>query len=170
MDLRDTFFKISKLIFKCGLVTAPLWGFPIFCANNILAYAGSDYVGAIWINDFTQTEQTKYYSTLIIGDSTANSAYLPEVLSDDTVNLALAGSSPVDGYYTLENYLKNNKAPKDIFVSYMDYHLDDDAFTWDVSNFIHKYTYEQNEEIYKAIDLLMDRTKPNKIGFNTNVK
>ncbi|SOC04055.1 hypothetical protein SAMN02910411_2001 [Pseudobutyrivibrio ruminis DSM 9787] len=156
MGFRSTLINTGKLILKCTLVTAPLWGFPIFCANNILAYAGSDYVGAIWINDLTQTKQSKYYSTLVIGDSTANSAYLPEVLSDDTVNLALAGSSPVDGYYTLENYLNNNKAPKDIFVSYMDYHLDDDSFTWNVSNYIHKFTLEQNEEIYKAIEKYSD--------------
>ena len=130
---------------------APLWLFPIYCHTHLLSIVGSDYVGALWNKEFTQNNQGKYYSTLILGDSTANAAYMPEVLSDSAVNLALAGSSTIEGYYTLEDYLENNKAPKDIFISYMDYHLEEDDFTWDVSNFVHKFTKEQNEEIYRMI-------------------
>ena len=143
--------KVLLLTFKCILVIAPLWLFPIYCATHLLYVVGADYVGALWNKEFTQTSHDKYYSTLIIGDSTANAAYLPEVLSDSVVNLALAGSSTIEGYYTLEDYLQYNEAPNDLFVSYMDYHLEEDDFTWDVCNFIHKFSKEQNEEIYKAI-------------------
>ncbi len=143
--------KVLLLVCKCILVTAPLWLFPVYCAYNLLYVVGADYVGALWNKEFTQTTQDKYYSTLILGDSTANAAYVPEVLSDATVNLALAGSSTIEGYYTLEDYLEYNEAPKDVFISYMDYHLEEDEFTWDVCNFIHKFSEEQNAEIYKAI-------------------
>ncbi len=158
MGFRSTCINIGKLIVKCGIITAPLWGFPIYCANNMIRYVGSDYVGPLWIDQFTKTNHQKHYSTLIIGDSTANSAYLPEVLSDSAVNLSLAGSSPMDGYYTLENYLLYNDAPDDIFVSYMDYHLAEDFLVWEPSNYIHKFSREQNEEIYRTIDKVSDCT------------
>ena len=150
--------KTVKLAIKCILVTAPLWLFPIYCSTHLLEMAGEDYVAPLWNKNFTNTKQTKYYSTLIIGDSTANAAYIPEVLSDSTVNLALAGSSTIEGYYTLEDYLKYNKAPNDVFVSYMDYHLEEDDFTWDVCNWIHKFTKDQNKEIYEMIQKYGDKS------------
>ncbi len=150
--MRDIFFKVIKLGVKCVLVMLPVAAFPLYCQKCMLSFCGPDYVGPYWNKEFTQMPHEKYYSTLIIGDSTANAAYLPEVLSDSAVNLGLAGSSTVEGYYTLEDYLANNKAPKDIFVSYMDYHLEEDEFTWDVCNFVHKLSKEQNAEIYKMVE------------------
>ena len=41
----------------------------------------------------------------------------------------------------------------------------------DIENYLINYAKDNNKEIekiYEAIDLLMDRTKPRKIGFDTN--
>lgn len=140
------------LLFKCLCVTAPLWGAAIFCSTHLLYIVGEGYVGPLWNRNFTYTTQEKEYDTIILGDSIANSAYIPEVLSEKTVNLALAGSSTADGYYTLANYLNNNPAPKHVFVSYMDYHLKEDTLIWDVGNYIHKFSDEQNQEIYDVLN------------------
>ncbi len=145
-----------KLFIKCICVTAPVWGAAIFCSTHLLHIAGSDYVGAIWNKDVTNTTQEKYYDVVIIGDSTANAAYVPEVLSESTINLALAGSGTVDGYYTLKDYLEHNPAPTDVFVSYMDYHLAEDYFIWDVSNYVHKYSLMENLEIYHMIQYVSE--------------
>ncbi len=139
--------SIICLIFKCACVTAPLWGAVIICSTHLLYVVGSGYVGPLWNKEFTNTTQDKQYDVLILGDSTANAFYIPEVLSSSTVNLALPASSTADGYYTLVDYLNNNNAPKDVFISYMDYHLQDDVINWDVGNYIHKYSIEQNQEI-----------------------
>ena len=145
-----------KLLVKSICVTAPLWGAAFYCSTHLLHIAGSDYVGAIWNKDVTNTTQDKYYDVLILGDSTANAAYIPEVLSESTLNLALAGSGTIDGYYTLKDYLEHNDAPTDVFISYMDYHLAEDYFTWDVSNYVHKYTLGENLEIYRMIEYVAE--------------
>lgn len=143
---------IFKLIFGCACVTAPFWGAVILCSTHLLYIVGKSYVPPLWNRDFTNSVHEKYYDVVILGDSTANAAYIPEVLSDGTINLALPASSTAEGYYTLVDYLDNNKAPKDVFISYMDYHLQEDVLNWDVGNYIHKFSEEQNEEIKKELD------------------
>ncbi len=144
--------KWIRLLYKCILVSAPLWLAVIISRLCLLYIVGEGYVGPLWSRNHTASAQDKEYDVLVLGDSVANSAYLPEVLSEKILNLAVAGSSTADGYYTLSNYLDHNPAPKDIFISYMDYHLKDDTIVWDVGNYIHKYSIEQNQEIYDAID------------------
>lgn len=163
--MRDIFFKgltvlkqVLKLSIKCILVCLPFIAFPFYCQHFMLDFLGHDYVGPYWNKNFTNTKQERYYSTIILGDSTANAAYLPEVLSDSSVNLALAGSSTIEGYYTLYDYLKHNEAPEDVFISYMDYHLEEDDFTWDVSNYIHKFSPVQNQQIKQMIKKYSDNS------------
>ena len=148
----DKLKGLLLLIFKCVCVSAPLWGTAIFCSTNLLTVVGTGYVRSLWNRNFTHTTQEKQYDVVIIGDSLANAAYIPEVLSDSTINLALPGSGTADGYYTLVNYLENNPAPKDLFVTYMDYHLEQDTLIWDVGNYVHAFSPEQNQEIFEAID------------------
>jgi hypothetical protein len=68
-----------------------------------------------------------------------------------SINLAFAGTSVVENYYTLENYLENNEAPKDVFISIADYDLAQDNFTWPECNMLHKLSLRQNLEIYLNI-------------------
>lgn len=143
--------KISKLIFKCIIALIPLWVIAIYIAMNPLSYLSQDSVGAYWNKTFTKSSHEKQYDVVIIGDSMAATSFMPELLSDSTINLSLSGSSPVEGYYTLKEYLDNNKAPKDVFISYMDYHLAHDDFTFSTCNQVHKFSLTDYIEIYKNI-------------------
>jgi len=61
----------------------------------------------------------------------------------------------------------------DTFVQMRQWALDNKELTKrvaDIENYLINYAKDNNKEIekiYEAIDLLMDRTKPRKIGFNT---
>lgn len=152
-----------KLFIKGLLVLMPLWAFIIYAKYYMLDYVNLDTMRIIWNNEFTRTKQDKYYSVVIIGDSTANGAYIPEVLSDSTINLSLSGTGIIENYYTLENYLEHNEAPSDVFVSMCDYHLAQDYFTWSECNRTHKLSISQNAEIYEniktySVDQLVDIT------------
>ena len=144
---------IPVLIIKCILVFIPLWMFFFLAKMMPLYYLNPDTLGAYWNNVFTYTKQSEDYDVVILGDSMAAQSFMPELLSDSTVNLSLAGSTPVEGYYTLENYLKHNDVPTDVFCCYMDYHLEDTEFTWDVSNIVRKFSLGQSYEIYKAMKM-----------------
>lgn len=143
--------QVITLIFKCVVALLPLWIICIFTAGFPLAYLSTDTVGAYWNKEFTHNNQDKYYDAVILGDSMAATSFMPELLSDSTVNLSLSGSSPVEGYYTLKHYLDSNDAPKDVFICYMDYHLAHDDFTFDGSNQVHKYSIKDYWEIYNTI-------------------
>lgn len=56
-----------------------------------------------------------YARILIMGDSTAKASWLPEALSEDTYNFALAGASPIENYFYLKEYLGKNPAPEYLF-------------------------------------------------------
>lgn len=144
--------QLIKLSIKCILVLIPLWLAIFYAWHNPLAYLSTDSVPLYWNVQASNTSHDKYYGVLVLGDSTAAASFMPEMMSDDTLNLALPGSSALEGYYTLEDYLSHNEAPTDIFVSYMDYHLEQDSTTWDVSNHVHKFTHQQNKEIYEALN------------------
>ena len=72
----------------------------------------------LWNREITNTKQDKKYDVLILGDSVANAAYIPEVLSDHVINLALGGTTPVENYYTMQDWLKYNPAPKVCYISF----------------------------------------------------
>ncbi len=129
----------------------PMWAMIAFIKLYPLAFTGRDSVIIYWNTNFINTHHKEDYKVLIMGDSVAATCFMPEYLSEDTINLSIAGSSMLDGYYTLKHYLKNNAAPTDIFVTYMDYHLQQDNIFWRASSLVGKYTFEDNKEIYDSI-------------------
>lgn len=145
--------KLIKLFIKGAAVMIPMWLVILYAVINPLAYLSSDSLTAYWNAQFTNEKQDKYYDVVILGDSMGATSFMPELLSDSTLNLSLSGSGVIEGYYTLEDYLNNNQAPTDVFACYMDYHLAQDDFTWDVCNQVHKFSLKQNKEIQDAIKL-----------------
>ncbi len=143
--------KVCKLLLKCIIALIPLWVIAFYIAINPLSYLSTDSVGAYWNKMFTQSSHEKKYDVVILGDSMAATSFMPELLSDSTINLSLSGSSPIEGYYTFKDYLDNNEAPTDVFVSYMDYHLAHDDFTLSTCNQVHKFSLMDYIEIYKNI-------------------
>jgi len=145
--LRDIFFKISKLIIKCTLVTAPLWGLSLYLATNQMHYWNPEMACLSWNKSITQNHQDKYYKTIVIGDSASNSAYMPEVISDDMLNLSVLGISTVEGYYILNEYLQNNDAPEDVFLSFSDTHFTYMSLFWDEIMAGHRFSASDSLDI-----------------------
>lgn len=86
------------------------------------------------------------------------------------------------GFAMLSTVLNSEKAIQinikiiDTFVQMRQWALDNKELTKrvaDIENYLMNYAKDNNKEIekiYEAIDLLMDRTKPSKIGFGVNEK
>lgn len=139
--------KIVKLLLKCILVSAPMWGMMIFLWQEREYYSNEDFGYTWWNQEFTQTTHQKYYRYLVLGDSSCNAAYMPEVISDSMVNLSIGGASTVEEYYVLEDYLANNEAPTDVFLSYHDSHFKYTEAYWDKIVPSHRFNMLQNLEI-----------------------
>jgi len=68
---------------------------------------------------------------LILGDSRTMAGVIPSMLSSDARSLSVGGSSPVESYYMLRNYLKNHKKPETIFLSFSPFHFEKNSFFWE---------------------------------------
>ena len=62
-------------------------------------------------------ENSDYNRVVIIGDSRTKAGFDPKLLSEDTYNLALGGTTAVENYYYLKEYLERKKKPEYLFLS-----------------------------------------------------
>ncbi len=141
--------NVLKLTIKCILVSAPIWALSIYLAVAKQHYSNEEVAYLTWNREFTQKHQDKHYDVVCIGDSACNAAYMPEVMSDSTINLSVLGVSPVEGYYILEEYLENNDAPKDIIITYHDTHFHYMELFWDEIVASHRFDFRTNLKIIK---------------------
>lgn len=150
--------SIIKLIIKCALVSAPIWLLSIYLAVNHIGYADPEIPNYWWNRQITNTKQDKYYSAIAIGDSSCNSAYMPEAISDSFLNLAQGGTSTVDAYYVLKEYLENNDAPTDVFFSFHESHLNYSEVYWEKIMPSHRFSLAENFEIISNAKRFDDET------------
>ncbi|SOC04060.1 hypothetical protein [Pseudobutyrivibrio ruminis] len=143
--------NVAKLIFKCALVTVPIWAITAYLATNQMHYWNPEMACLDWNKSVTQNHQDKYYKTIVIGDSASNSAYMPEVISDDMLNLSVLGISTVEGYYILNEYLQNNDAPEDVFLSFSDTHFTYMSLFWDEIMAGHRFSASDSLDIINNV-------------------
>lgn len=139
-----------KLLFKCICVIFPLIVLCLYFRTHLLSFIDEEGPFYLWNKAFTNTTQEKHYDVIILGDSSANAAYVPEYLSDDTVNLALGGLSPVENYYTLKDWLDHNAPPKVCYISFFDSLLSLDGYFWTRAYYAHRYSLGENIEMIKT--------------------
>lgn len=83
----------------------------------------------MWKAKLDYISGTKNNQSIIIGDSKAVAGFEPEKIDKSIYNLAIGGSSPIEGYYFLKKLLSNGNVPGKIIISYSPYHLEaDDVF------------------------------------------
>ena len=150
--------KILKLILKCLCVLLPLLGFCLYAGTGMLGYADDEAPYYLWNKDFGKQAHAETYDVLILGDSAANAAYMPEKLSSGTVNLSLGGTTPVVNYYILSDWLKKNPAPKELFLSVQDFHLSRADCYWGRTVYTHRLTALQNLEILWKAEQYQERS------------
>ncbi len=140
-----------KFMAKCLLVILPVICLIGYARMAPLSYYDTgDGPAYVWNSEYCNTHHDKEPKTIILGDSGANASYMPEVLSDETVNLALSGSSTMETYYIMAEYLKNNKPPKDVFISFSDAHFKSAGTFWKMAMKMHRYSLEDSWHMLQA--------------------
>ncbi|MBQ8067978.1 MAG: hypothetical protein IJ201_06505 [Solobacterium sp.] len=141
--------ELGKILGMGLIVLLPVVFLCLYIRYFPMNYGDDELSYYRWNKDITNSPDTPYYSTLILGDSSANAAYLPELLSEGTINLSLGGTTPIENYYVLENWLAAHEAPKHIFLSFMDYHLLYDNMFYERTVYSHLLTPAQEKAIVK---------------------
>lgn len=156
-----------KLIYKCFMVTLPFWILWIHIWTNPLSYYGAfDNANFLWNKKNINTTQKQEYNTLILGDSLANSAFVPEYLSEDTLNLALSTSTPFNTYYILKTYLKHNKPPKVCYIMFADHHMYRINGFYERTLYTHHLSFLQEMELFYNAKRYHEKSVLKKDWFN----
>lgn len=142
--------NVFKLSTKGIGVILPVIFVYIYTWMNPLGYMDEEAPYYMWNKEQANTRQEKDYRVIILGDSTANASYAPEILSDDTINLSLGGTTPVENYYILDDWLAHNNAPDVCYISFMDHHLYEEDCFWRRIVYSHRFRIGQIVEILKA--------------------
>lgn len=151
MKKYKTYLKISLLI---PIALFPLFTYFVF--NYKMLYMNQEYPMWLHIKNIINTHDSEIYDLMMIGDSRAKAGFIPNVNDfKKSINLAVGGGTPIEGYYTLENYLKNNSAPKNLILSYGPFHLDAQDCYWTRTvkfDFLKDSEYREVENIAKKIN------------------
>ncbi len=121
---KKTARKLASRIILALLPLVLLWLF--LAATPPLSYADQDAADYIWTRRFADTGHGTVYDAIFIGDSLANTFYVPNFLPGRTANLSVMGASPAHAYHILRRFLENNAAPGTCYVSFSDHLLDTD--------------------------------------------
>lgn len=143
----DKVRSVIKLAAKGFLLLIPLWLIWGYVWKKPLNYMDGEAPYYIWNRTVTNRKQEQEYDVVILGDSLANGAFLPELLSEKTINLSLGGATPAEMYYVLEEYLEHNAVPATCYLSFHDYHLQGEDTFYERTLYTHRFGFEQERDI-----------------------
>jgi len=115
-------FIIKIIVIEIILLIA----YSIVVLNFKMFYMDPEYPMWLEVKQRTLNKTNNDIDIIMLGDSRAKAGFKPNILKEyniSSINLSVGGATPVEGYYTLKRYLKNNKAPKNLVLSYTPTHL-----------------------------------------------
>jgi hypothetical protein len=128
--------------------------------NYKMLYMNNEYPMWMDVHRKINNDNDSIFNLIYIGDSRAKVGFKPNKFDTNTVkslNLALGGATPIEGYYTLKNYLSNNKLQY-LIISYAPFHLSQQDSYWNRTvkfNFLLDSDYK---EIHDSALVLNDAT------------
>ncbi len=119
--------------------------------NYKMLYMEPEYPMWKEVKDRINKKSNVSVNLVMLGDSRAKAGFKPTLLNNiNAINLSLGGATPVEGYFTINNYLKNNPKPDKVVLSYTPTHLESDN-AWLVRtvpfDFLSNKEYEEVEKM-----------------------
>ncbi len=142
--------KAIRIIGKAILIFIPLiliWAYiAIFPAD----YMDGEYSYFTQAKDYLNGKSDLAPADiLILGDSRAKSAFIPEQISDSCISLAQGGTTSVEAYYTLKDHIENRGKPKAVILSVCSFHFTDFDGFWTRSIYFDYLSFEQANEVIR---------------------
>ena len=129
----------------------------LFVHNSKMMILDREYSMWLYVKEIANSASASRQDLIVIGDSRAKAGYVPNLTDRRTINLSLAGQTPLEGYYLLLNYLNNNPVPDKLVVSYAPFHLSVvDAF-WEMTVKYGFLNYQEYNEVLETSYRLGDK-------------
>ena len=142
--------EMSKIVIKLVLLAIPFFVIlPLYCFFCKENYLDGEYAMYHQQRDYLLKNKDNN-EVLILGDSRTKADFDPIILGDGVYNISLGGATPVEGYYSLKEYLSNHEAPKTLILAYAPMHyMDVDTF-WSRTIYFHNITAQDALEVFKT--------------------
>lgn len=149
--------QIRKLARKFIGIVLPLFILlPAYCALFPMWYMDEEYAMYRQQKDYVSENQDAN-RVLIIGDSRTKAGFIPDELSSDCYNLALGGTTPIEGYYTLKEYLQVHPAPEYVVIAYAPMHYMDVDALWTRNIYFHVMNRADAIELFQVASECQDQ-------------
>lgn len=149
--------KFIFIVFLLPIILFSIYSYIVI--NDKMFYENQEYPMWLEVKNRIHTKSTYNAELIVLGDSRAKADFIPNQLTNiRSINLSVGGGTPIEGYFTLEAYLKNNKAPKKIIFSYTPTNLCGDNCYWDRTIAFNFLTDNQLEEIQKEASKLDEKS------------
>lgn len=116
--------------------------------TNPMVYESREYPMWKHVKEQINTKKSPPLKVIVIGDSRVKAGYEPSLVGIDTLNLAVGGSTTIEGYYTLLTYIENNSVPENVVLSYSPLYLMRNKNYWERTV---KYDYLRREQYNNII-------------------
>lgn len=131
-EIRQITLKLIALILPFFVLL------PLYCRFFPMYYLDDEYAMYRQQKDYVTGQlNTEDARILILGDSRTKAGFKPQLLWQGTYNIALGGGSPIEGYYSLKEYLNHHKAPEAVIIAYAPMHYMDVDTLWTRSIYFH---------------------------------
>ena len=102
----------------------------LFVHSDPMFYESREYPMWLHVKEQMNSSTESKRKMILIGDSRAKAGYEPNLAPFESLNLSVGGSTPLEGFYTLQTYLENNPAPVNLVLSYSPLHLTKGVYFW----------------------------------------
>ncbi len=113
--------KLTRFLAKCILAALPFLLVMLFTLFCPLFFMDAEYPS--WRYTMREsTTRSEDYDFVILGDSRAMSALMPNEFQGNGVNLAMGGATTIENYYTMKRYLAHHAAPERAVIVFAPFH------------------------------------------------
>lgn len=115
-------FTYKKFTLYVMIFTVTLFAvYSYIIVNHKMLFMNIEYPGWTDVQQRISPSNTSDYNFIAFGDSRLKSSFLPKLFDDEninSVNFALGGSTPIEGYYTFQKYLNSHRKPEYLLLGY----------------------------------------------------
>lgn len=131
-DVREIICKLIVLILPFFILL------PLYCSLFQSWYLDDEYAMYQQQKDYVSGKMdADKVRVLVMGDSRTKAGFHPMLLWEGTYNIALGGATPIEGYYSLKEYLSNHEPPETVVMAYAPMHYMDVDTLWKRSVYFH---------------------------------
>lgn len=109
--------RLAAIALPAALLLMPLLALKLYIWKYPMRWGNTDIVHYVWTRNCICAHR-KNYSVVTLGASTQNAAFVPELLSENVLDLATRSCSPSTIYYVFKEYLSHSDAPETVYMGF----------------------------------------------------